>query len=548
MGHLHLMDLVTMGLYALVILAIGWGYSARNKTSEDYFVAGRRARSWIVGVSMISALFSTISFLAYPGELIRNGPGLAFAFLHSPFTYIIVGYFAIPHIMRYRITSGYELLEDRFGLTVRKTASLLFIFVRLLWMGLVLWVCSGAVSEMTEIPRPTIMVCVGVVTIAYTVLGGMRAVLLVDVIQFMIYAGSGLLVISYVTYLCGGMGWLFHWDTTAIADLQWPKVKAFSTSPFERLTIVTVVMNASLWWICTATSDQMMIQRYLCTKDAKTARRSFLHCLMGDFLMSAICWGLAAALLAYYLRFGTEPVTADSPLVRSGDRLFPTFMANVLPPGIRGLLVAAMFSDVMQSVSSGISALGTVLVVDFKSIFARGLPAARPEPVQLTGSESSVVLDNASMDNRVLSYATPINDVTPDPVALAKRAKLVGIGVGTIALSLSFAIGYIPARGIIDITQRMSGYFTVPLAVVFLMAFFVPFATPAGAWTAIVAGFISGVLFSYWEQIFGIFNVAGEFSIVLIMPCTLLISLVSGTLISLVTTRRPRRGFEPALQ
>ena len=90
MGHLHLMDLLTMATYAVVILFIGWRYSGKNQTSDDYFVAGRQARSWIVGVSMISALFSTVSYLAYPGELLKYGPGLSFALLHTPFTFIVV--------------------------------------------------------------------------------------------------------------------------------------------------------------------------------------------------------------------------------------------------------------------------------------------------------------------------------------------------------------------------------------------------------------------------------------------------------------------------
>ncbi|MEO6437404.1 MAG: hypothetical protein ABIP55_16795 [Tepidisphaeraceae bacterium] len=524
MGHLHLMDLITMAAYAVVILFIGWRYADRNQSSDDYFVAGRQARSWIVGVSMISALFSTISFLSYPGELLKYGPGLAFALLHAPFTFIVVGFFVIPHIMKYRITSGYELLEDRFGPGVRKAASLLFVFIRLLWMGFVLFVCSGAVSVIADIPLPTVMVCVGIVTIAYTVLGGMRAVLVIDVMQFLIYFGSGLLVILYVAYLCGGLGWLIHWDTRAIADLNWPKVKVFSLSTFDRVTIVGVVVNASLWWICTATSDQMMIQRYLCTRDAKTARQSFLHCLIGDAAIQAIVWGIAAALLAYYVRFGSERMTADSSMVRGADKLFQEFISTVLPAGIRGIVVAALFSDAMQSLSSGISALGTVLVVDFKNVFARGLSSPAPAALVTVGSTAEPVLNH---------------DAPNSSAALARRAKLVGVVVGTIALALSFVIGYVPGRNIVDITYRLSSFFTVPLAVVFLMAFFVPFASPAGAWTAIIMGFSTGVLFSYWKQLVGRFVETGDFSVVLIMPCTLAISLICGVLVSLVSRRRP---------
>jgi SSS family solute:Na+ symporter len=502
------------------MLAIGWGYSKREKSSEDYFVAGRGARSWMVGISMIAALFSTVSFLAYPGELITYGPGLAWAVLHSPISYLVVGFLIIPHIMRYRITSGYELLETRFGLSIRKGASLLFILVRLLWMAFVLYLCGNAVSIVTQVPLPYVMIAVGVVTTASTVMGGIRAVLLTDVLQFIIHVGAGVLIIVYVIYRCGGIDEMFSGHAHAVGQLNWPDVKFVSLSTFDRVTILGAVVNAALWWICTSTSDQLMIQRYLCTRDVKAARRSFLHCMIGDLAIHIVLWGIAVALLIYFLRFAGDRPDPTASFVSQADRLFPHFIATVLPSGIRGILVAALFADAMQSLSSGISALGTVLVVDFKSIFARGIPAARGG-----GAESEA-------DSRAREA---------DPKALARRAKLVGLAVGVIAVSLSFVIGYVPGRNILDMTYRMSGFFVVPLFVLFAMAFFVPFATPAGAWAAIATGFGAGVLLSYWRQIVGRFVDTGEFSVILIMPCSLIMSLGAGILVSLLS--RPRVGL-----
>ena len=114
MGHLHHLDLAMMAAYALLMLFIGWWYGKEEQSADQYFVAGRGARSWVVGISMIAALFSTISFLGTPGEMISYGPGMAWGLLHSPISFLVVGFLIIPHIMRFRITSGYELLEARF--------------------------------------------------------------------------------------------------------------------------------------------------------------------------------------------------------------------------------------------------------------------------------------------------------------------------------------------------------------------------------------------------------------------------------------------------
>ncbi len=542
MGHLHVLDLAMMALYAGVMLWIGWAYSRRVQSSDDYFVAGRGARSSVVGISMIAALLSTVSFLAYPGELITYGPGLAWSLLHNPFTFLIVGFLIIPHIMKYRITSGYELLENRFGLGVRKAASLLFLAIRLLWMAFVLFLCGTAVSVVTQIPLIYVLLAVGIITTASTVMGGIRAVLLTDVIQFIIHVGSGVLIIAYVVYRCGGIGPVFNWDPQAVAQLNWPEVKVFSLSTFDRVTILGAVINAALWWICTATSDQMMIQRYLCTRDVKAARRSFLHCMIGDAAISIVLWGIAAALLAYFLRFAGDRPDPGASIVSQADRLFPHFIATVLPSGIRGIVVAALFADAMQSLSSGISALGTVLVVDFKSVFARGIPSGSTDHAD--AAPSSPPRSSPTTDVRLDDANAP----AADSGALARRAKIVGLGVGVIAVSLSFVIGYVPGRNILDMTYRMSGFFTVPLFVLFAMAFFVRFATPAGAWAAIAMGFGAGLLFSYWRQIVGQFADTGDFSVILIMPCSLILSLGAGILVSLASRPRTALGTDRILE
>jgi SSS family solute:Na+ symporter len=529
MGHLRLVDLAMMALYAAVMLLIAAWFGRRRQSSEDYFVAGRGARSWVVGLSIFASLFSTVSFLSYPGELITYGTGMAWAMLHSPISYLIVGYLVIPHIMKQRVTTGYELLDSRFGPAVRKTTSALFIVLRLLWMSFVVFLCAGVMAVVAEIPPPYVIAAIGIVATLATVLGGIRAVLMVNVLQFAINMASGLIVILYVVYRCGGFGWLWHWDASAVEQLHWQHIKVFSLDPFDRITVTGVVLSTVLWWVCTATSDQIVIQRYLCTRDVRAARRSFLTCLLGDFLICVMMWGIAAAILAYFVRFHSDMPNPAAPLKAQADRLFPHFIAAVLPAGVRGVIVAALFADAMQCLSSGISALGTVLVVDFAHIFARGI-----------GKTDVRGVTEASTAQPEMTPATSATDRR-----LARRAKFVGLGIGVVVLALTFVIAQVPGRNIVDVTLRINGFLAVPMFVVFALAFFVPFATPAGAWAAIAVGLLSGTLFTFWAQLVGRFTQTSEFSVFLIMPAALVCSLAAGILVS--RSSRPRVNAAPLM-
>jgi len=125
---------------------------------------------------------------------------------------------------------------------------------------------------------------------------------------------------------------------------------------------------------------------------------------------------------------------------------------------------------------------------------------------------------------------------------LLKRARLIGVATGALALAFSYGMEYVPAGNLFEIGSRITTLFVSPLFVLFALAFFVKFSTPAGAWAAIWAGFLSGVIFAYWEQIVGLFTETETFSFILIMPLSVLCSLIAGIVISKFTTPRTTEG------
>ena len=140
----------------------------------------------IVGISLVATLLSTVTYLTVPGEYIKNGPGLMWSYISVIPVYFIVGHVVIPRIMKKEIVSAYELLTERFGQPVRKTAAVLFMFVRLFWIAFILYTCSMAVSTITDVNIYLILIAIGIITTIYTAMGGVRAVVLTDVIQFVI--------------------------------------------------------------------------------------------------------------------------------------------------------------------------------------------------------------------------------------------------------------------------------------------------------------------------------------------------------------------------
>jgi hypothetical protein len=132
-------DWIVIGIYMLSMIVIGWWYSRRNRDGGDYVVGGRKMNPWTVGLSFFVALFSTISYLAIPGEIVRYGPIVFSGLLAYPLIYFLVGWFIIPPFMKLNVNSGYELLESRLGVGPRMLGVTLFLLLRLLWMAVIIY-------------------------------------------------------------------------------------------------------------------------------------------------------------------------------------------------------------------------------------------------------------------------------------------------------------------------------------------------------------------------------------------------------------------------
>ena len=206
---MQLIDWMIVVTYAVFTLSLGWFYSRNQEHSEEYFIGSGKMNPIIVGVSLFATLLSTISYLAIPGEVLGKGPIYLSNYIAYPFVFLVVGFVILPVYMKQRVTSAYELLENQLGRNVRLLGCSMFLMLRLVWMSLMIFMTSKALAIMVDVDEdwvPLIIVVTSVFSIAYTTLGGIRAVVITDFIQTVLLYGGALLVIATITWKMGGFG------------------------------------------------------------------------------------------------------------------------------------------------------------------------------------------------------------------------------------------------------------------------------------------------------------------------------------------------------
>jgi SSS family solute:Na+ symporter len=481
--------LVLVG-YAGLMIGIGVYYERRSKTTDDYLLGGRTMRPWAVGLSYYATLFSTISYLAYPSEMIQNGPLILSAILGYPFIYLVVSRLLIPFIMTLPVTSAYEILEKRLGLSVRMLGSTFFLLLRLMWMSVIIYATADTILvpllRLDSSATPYVCLGLGTLTVVYTSLGGLRAVIWTDVAQLLILFSGAILSILFVTYYMGGVGaWLpREWDPNWETPRLW-------FDPTARVTIASAILSSFVWYVCTAGSDQMAIQRYLATRDKRSAQRMFKISLVSDASVAILLAILGLALHAYF-RAHPQMLPDGETLATGADRLLPQFIVKGLPMGITGLVIAGLLSAAMSSLSSGLNSTCTVITVDWIDRFRK---------IKLRDAEH---------------------------MQLAKRVSWL---LGTAIVALSMFAGTVEGN-LMEVSNKLVNLLTAPLFVLFFMAMFVPWATTFGTWMAAIASVAMAVAISHFEL--------GGLSFLWIMPMSLVAGVFVGCLASFAPIGKPR--------
>ncbi len=380
-------DFVVVIVYILIVTGIGLYFSRQQHDSEDYFVGGRTIPWFAAGISLIVSLLSTLTYLGATGEVIKNGLAynLAYWVMLPAFAVIIFAW--LPFFMRLRLTSVYEYLELRFGLVARWMGVALFVFIlRLGWIAVIVFTLSQAVAHITyasatsfldldvSMDQWIVILTIAVVLIAtlYTMLGGIKAVIYIDVLQyFVLLAGAIAVVVVVINNSESGPGQWWHTMTT----IKRTPLVVSSWDLSTRTTLMAVSSYILFWYVCTYASDQVAMQRYFSTPSLKSAISSSVVNFIGQIFLMTILALCGMALLHYYTVSPQEIIPGVKDPQLAADQVFPHFIQYGLPAGLSGLVLAALFAVALSSIDSGVSSICTVLTVDVFRRLRPGLSA-----------------------------------------------------------------------------------------------------------------------------------------------------------------------------
>ena len=331
-----------------------WGaWLGRGQTgAQDYFL-GNRELPWVaVMLSVVATETSTLTFLSIPGVSYLG----TLAFLQLTFGYlagrVVVSMFLLPAYYRGDLSTAYALLEERFGQGARRFASAVFMVTRLLADSVRLFATAIPLALVTGWDYPVSILVIGALTLVYTYLGGIKAVVWVDAVQMGLYLLGALVAIGALQVLTPE-GWAGILSSAGEAGkLVFLDLSFDFSVPY---TLWAGVLGGGFLTMASHGTDQLIVQRLLTCRDLAASKKALVGSgviVIGQFLMFLL---VGLGLWAFYggRTFGTS------------DEIFARFVVEELPPGISGLLVAGVFAAAMSSLSSSINSLASATAYDF---------------------------------------------------------------------------------------------------------------------------------------------------------------------------------------
>ena len=358
---MHLADTLIVAAYLLTLVGIGIFVAGRQKTTDSYFVAGRTVPGWAAGLSLLATIITSLTFIAFPGAAFSGNWSLLVPNLLFVVIILFVGPVIIPFFRHAVSMSVYEYFGKRFGPLVRMYASLAFAAGHFAKMGFVFYLLALTVAGFTGWSITMIIAGLGVITVFYTFIGGLRAVIWTDVVQgFLLWTGILVTLALLLFSPHARPGAMFH----LIAANHKISLGNFDFD-LARPTFWTMALYGFFYYLQKYTADQTVVQRFLAANSDRSALRGIV---MGAWLCLPVwtAFMLIGSLLwaFYHLPGQSLPAAVTRP-----DQVFPYFMVTQMPVGVAGLFLAALFGAAMSMLASDLNCLGLILTEDFYAHF-----------------------------------------------------------------------------------------------------------------------------------------------------------------------------------
>lgn len=391
MHNLPLTDITIIAIYMLAMIWIGVYFSKKNKNAEQFTKASGKIPGWAIGISIFATFLSSNTFLGVTGKAFGTNWN-AFVFsLSMPLAAWVATKYFVPFYRKNGDISAYTHLEKRFGPWARTYAVTCFLLTQLARMGSIFFGIALSLQALTGFSMSSIILVMGICIIIYTVLGGMEAIIWTDVVQGIILTSGALLILFFVIKdMPGGISAIIKTGAENHKFSLGTFSFDFTQSSFWVILLYGFFINLNNFGM-----DQNYIQRYHTASDEKAAGKSVWLCVYLYLPISLLFFIIGASLFAYYNihpelaetvkmqaalerlghHAGIQQVTALAASLQPadyGDKILPHFMVTKIPAGLTGLIVAAILSAAMSTISSGMNASATVFSVDiYKKLFRK---------------------------------------------------------------------------------------------------------------------------------------------------------------------------------
>ena len=365
---MHVIDFVVFLVFTLGVVVFGCSFFKKGSSADEFTSAGHSIPGWVVGMSIFATYVSSISYIGYPGKAFASNWN-AFVFsLSIPIASYFAAKYFVPFYRHSGSVSAYTFLEEKFGAWARLYASACYLLTQIARMGSILYLLAVPMYILMGWDLHLVIILTSIGIIIYSMLGGLKAVIWADAIQGIILIGGAILCLGILMFSMpeGPM------QTFELA-IHSPEGNKFSLGAFTR------DLTTSTFWVCLIYGvfinlqnygiDQNYVQRYHAAKTDKDAKFS---ALFGGYLfipVSALFFLIGSALYSYYTA-GVAELPAD--IAAKPDYVFPYFIVNGLPVGLRGLLIASIFAAGMSTVSTSVTSAATIILTDYFKPFFRG--------------------------------------------------------------------------------------------------------------------------------------------------------------------------------
>ena len=358
---MQLIDFIIFIVFTLGVVVFGCSFFKKGSSADEFTSAGHSIPGWVVGMSIFATYVSSISYIGYPGKAFASNWN-AFVFsLSIPIASYFAAKYFVPFYRHSGSVSAYTFLEEKFGAWARLYASACYLLTQIARMGSILYLLAVPMYILMGWNLHVVIIATSIGIIIYSMLGGLKAVIWADAIQGIILIGGAVLCLGILMFSMpeGPM------QTFDLA-INSPQGNKFSLGEF------TGDLTTSTFWVCLIYGifinlqnygiDQNYVQRYHAAKTDKDAKFS---ALFGGYLfipVSALFFLIGSALYSYY-QSGVAQLPAD--IADKPDYVFPYFIVNGLPVGLRGLLIASIFAAGMSTVSTSVTSAATIILTDY---------------------------------------------------------------------------------------------------------------------------------------------------------------------------------------